>query len=73
MLLQYHQSADIFAAMPTGQRLNPDKITEWSASIQKDKEIVLFCAHSRSMSDASVKYLNANGFRARLIPGGFDA
>jgi rhodanese-related sulfurtransferase len=59
--------------MPTAQRFDPDKIAEWSASIPKDKEIVLFCAHGRSISDASVKYLNANGFKARLIPGGFDA
>jgi rhodanese-related sulfurtransferase len=59
--------------MPTAQRFDPDKIAEWSASIPKDKEIVLFCAHGRSISDASVKYLHANGFKARLIPGGFDA
>jgi 3-mercaptopyruvate sulfurtransferase SseA len=37
--------------MPTAQRFDPDKIAEWSASIPKDKEIVLFCAHGRSIRD----------------------
>jgi rhodanese-related sulfurtransferase len=59
--------------MPTAQRFDPDKIAQWSAGFPKDKEIVLFCAHGRSISDASVKYLTANGYKARLIPGGFDA
>jgi rhodanese-related sulfurtransferase len=59
--------------IPTAQRFGPDKIAESSASIPKDKEIVLFCAHGRSISDASVKYLTTNGFKAHLIPGGFDA
>jgi rhodanese-related sulfurtransferase len=48
--------------MPAARRFDPDKIAEWSTSIPKDKEIVLFCVHGRSISDASVKYLNASGF-----------
>jgi rhodanese-related sulfurtransferase len=75
-LLDLRRNADYdkdTLTIPMAQRFDPDKIAEWSASIPKDKEIVLFCAHGRSISDASVKYLTTNGFKARLIPGGFDA
>jgi thiosulfate sulfurtransferase len=59
--------------MPSARRVDPDKIEQWSSSLPKDKEILLFCAHGRSISDASVNYLNKNGFKARLIAGGFDS
>ena len=59
--------------MPSARRFDPDKIAEWSGSLPKDKEIVLFCAHGRSISNASVDYLTKAGYKARLVPGGFDA
>ena len=59
--------------MPTARRFDPDKIAEWSGALPKDKEILLFCAHGRSISNASVDYLTKNGYKARLIAGGFDS
>jgi rhodanese-related sulfurtransferase len=59
--------------MPTSRRFDPDKIAEWSGALPKDKEILLFCAHGRSISNASVDYLTKNGYKARLIAGGFDS
>jgi len=59
--------------MPHARRLDPDKIAEWAGTLPKDKEIMLFCAHGRSISNASVDYLTKNGYKARLIPGGFDS
>lgn len=58
--------------MPAARRLDPDKIAEWSSTLPKDKEILLFCAHGRSISNASVDYLTKNGYKARLVAGGFD-
>jgi rhodanese-related sulfurtransferase len=58
--------------MPMARRFDPDKISEWSSLLPKDKEVVLFCAHGRSISDASVNYLVKNGFKARFVSGGFD-
>lgn len=58
--------------MPAARRLDPDKIAEWSGTLPKDKEILLFCAHGRSISNASVDYLTKQGYKARLIAGGFD-
>jgi rhodanese-related sulfurtransferase len=34
---------------------------------------VLFCAHGRSISNASVDHLTKAGYKARLVPGGFDS
>jgi rhodanese-related sulfurtransferase len=59
--------------MPAARRFDPDKIAEWSGALPKDKEILLFCAHGRSISDASVDYLTKNGYKARLVAGGFDS
>jgi rhodanese-related sulfurtransferase len=59
--------------MPTARRFDPDKIADWSGALPKDKEILLFCAHGRSISNASVDYLTKNGYKARLIAGGFDS
>jgi thiosulfate sulfurtransferase len=59
--------------MPNAKRLDPDKIAEWSSSLPKDQEVLVFCAHGRSISDASVNYLTKNGFKARFVAGGFDS
>lgn len=59
--------------MPSARRFDPDKIAEWSGSLPKDREILLFCAHGRSISNASVDYLTKQGYKARLVAGGFDS
>lgn len=58
--------------MPAARRFDPDKFAEWSGTLPKDKEILLFCAHGRSISNASVDYLTKQGYKARLVAGGFD-
>ena len=59
-------------SMPAARRLHPDKIAEWSGTLPKDKEILLFCAHGGSISNASVDYLTKSGYKARLVAGGID-
>jgi rhodanese-related sulfurtransferase len=59
--------------MPAARRFDPHKIAEWSGALPKDKEILLFCAHGRSISDASVDFLTKQGYTARLVAGGFDS
>ena len=75
-ILDLRRNSDYAAdnvTMPGAQRFDPDKIAEWAGALPKDKEILLFCAHGRSISNASVDYLAKNGYKARLVPGGFDA
>jgi rhodanese-related sulfurtransferase len=70
LVVQYSKDT---LTMPAARRFDPDKIAEWSGSLPKDKEILLFCAHGRSISNASVDYLTKNGYKARLVAGGFDS
>ena len=41
--------------------------------LPKEKEIVLYCAHGRAVSNTVVDYLQPHGFRARFIEGGIAA
>ena len=75
VILDLRRNADYdkdSVTMPASRRFDPDKIAEWSGALPKDKEILLFCAHGRSISNASVDYLTKNGYKARLVAGGFD-
>lgn len=75
VILDLRRSSDYdkdTVSVPNARRLHPDKIAEWSGALPKDKEILLFCAHGRSISNASVDYLTKNGYKARLIAGGMD-
>jgi len=75
VILDLRRNADYdkdTVTMPASRRFDPDKIAEWSGALPKDKEILVFCAHGRTISDASVNYLTKNGYKARLVAGGFD-
>lgn len=76
VILDLRRSSDYdkdTVTMQSARRFDPDKIAEWSGALPKDKEILLFCAHGRSISNASVDYLTKNGYKARLVAGGFDS
>ena len=76
VILDLRRNADYdkdSVTMPTARRFDPDKIAEWSSGLPKDKEILLFCAHGRSLSEASLNHLTKNGYKARLVAGGFDS
>ena len=60
-------------SMPGAIRLEPEQFANWGAGIPKDKEVVLFCAHGKSISTKAIDQLNAIGVRARFVDGGFDA
>ena len=59
--------------LPGARWFDPDQISAWSQGLLKEKEIVLYCAHGRAISNAVVDYLQPNGFRARFIEGGIAA
>jgi len=59
--------------LPGARWLDPEHISAWSQGLLKEKEIVLYCAHGRAISNAMVDHLQPNGFRARFIEGGIAA
>ena len=58
--------------IPGAKWLNPDEIQTWSASLPKDQEIILYCAHGKTISNMAVDHLQAKGYRARFVEGGID-
>jgi Fe-Mn family superoxide dismutase len=59
--------------LPGARWCDPEHIRAWSQGLPKEKEIVLYCAHGRAVSNAVVDDLQSQGFRARLIEGGIAA
>ena len=59
--------------LPGARWFDPEHISEWSQGLLKEKEIVLYCAHGRAVSNTVVDYLQPHGFRARFIEGGIAA
>ncbi len=52
---------------------DPAHMDEWIASFDGGSEIVLYCAHGESISNAVVDALHARGLAARFVEGGLDA
>ena len=52
--------------------LDHEKIEEWSKTLPHSQEIVLYCAHGKTISNDSLDKLLAMGFKARFIEGGMD-
>jgi rhodanese-related sulfurtransferase len=58
--------------VPGARWLSLENIEEWSVTLPRDREIVLYCAHGKTISNAALDRLLAVGFRARFIEGGMD-
>ena len=61
------------ARLPGAQWRDPEKIAEWSASLPKDSDVVIYCVRGGSVSNSVVDHLQASGVRARFIEGGIEA
>lgn len=58
--------------VPGARWLEHEKIDEWVGQLPRDREIVLYCAHGKTISNAALDRLLALGFAARFIEGGMD-
>lgn len=52
---------------------NPEQMAEWSKSLPKDKEVVIYCARGGSVSNSVLDHLLGQGLKARFIEGGIEA
>lgn len=59
--------------LPGAQWSNPEQMTEWSKTLPKDKEVVIYCARGGSVSNSVLDHLLAQGVPARYIEGGIEA
>ncbi|MGQ0523034.1 MAG: rhodanese-like domain-containing protein [Betaproteobacteria bacterium] len=58
--------------VPGARKLEHKEIDEWSKTLPRDRDIVLYCAHGKTISNAALDRLLALGFKARFIEGGMD-
>jgi rhodanese-related sulfurtransferase len=59
--------------LPGAAWRDPEKISDWSRSLPKDKDIVIYCVRGGSVSNSVVDHLQAQGIKARFIEGGIEA
>jgi len=59
--------------LPGAQWKNPEQIAEWSKTLSKDKDVVVYCARGGSVSNSVLDQLLGQGFKARFIEGGIEA
>jgi rhodanese-related sulfurtransferase len=59
--------------IPGAVRRDPERVTEWGQELHQDKEIIIYCAHGGSVSNAVLDKLLEEKLKARYIEGGFAA
>jgi len=72
-LLDLRRKADFDAdtgMVPGARWLDIERIDEWGKTLPRDREIVLYCAHGKTISNTALDRLHALGFKARFIEGG---
>lgn len=58
--------------LPGANWKDPTQIAEWTASLPKDQDIVLYCVRGGGVSNSVVDALQAQGLKARFIEGGIE-
>jgi len=59
--------------LPGAAWRDPEKMADWSRSLPKDKDVVVYCVRGGSVSNSVVDHLQAHGIKARFIEGGIEA
>lgn len=75
-LLDVRRRADYDASdakLPGARWFDPEQLSEWSRSVSKDQDVVLYCVLGGAVSNSVVDALQAQGVKARFIEGGIEA
>jgi rhodanese-related sulfurtransferase len=59
--------------LPGAEWKNPEQLAQWSQSVPKDREVVVYCVRGGAVSNSVVDTLHAQGVKARFIEGGIEA
>ncbi len=59
--------------LPGAQWKDPEQMAEWSRTLPRDKEVVIYCARGGSVSNSVLDHLLGQGIEARFIEGGIEA
>lgn len=58
--------------LPGAEWKNPEHIADWSTSLPRDCDVVIYCARGGSVSNSILDGLLAKGIKARYIEGGIE-
>ncbi len=59
--------------LPGAQWKNPEQMAEWSKTLPRDREVVIYCARGGSVSNSVLDHLLGQGVKACYIEGGIEA
>ncbi|MBL4601391.1 MAG: hypothetical protein JKY84_01465 [Emcibacteraceae bacterium] len=59
--------------IPDAKYKDPEKITNWSLDLPKDKKVVLYCVKGAWVSHKAATYLNDKGYDVVTLEGGIRA
>jgi rhodanese-related sulfurtransferase len=51
---------------------NPEYIEEWISTLDPTRDVTVYCAHGRQVSQDCAQRLGQPGFRAAYLEGGFE-
>lgn len=52
---------------------DPAQVDQWSADIEQDREVIIYCVRGGSVSNAVLDHLHSKNIKARYIEGGITA
>lgn len=58
--------------LPNSEWKNPLLIDQWVNTIPRDKKVVVYCVHGRSVSESVTKHLLSEGFDVSFIENGIE-
>ena len=76
VLIDVRRQSDFDAdpnVIPTAVWYDLDQIDTWSQSIAADANVVVYCAHGRSRSQAAFDLFSKKGMKVQLLEHGYDA
>ena len=65
--------ADATDSLPGASWNDPTRVAEWSRAIDRDRPVVVYCAHGLDIGRSTALALRARGFDARYLEGGIEA
>ena len=75
-VIDVRRKADFEAAdsmLPGASWHDPAELANWSDTLPKDQEVVLYCMRGGAVSNEVVDTLQDKGIKARFIEGGINA
>ena len=58
--------------IPTAIWRSPAEVTQWQMDLDPARPSVVYCVHGHEVSQECARFLQANGFNASYLEGGFE-